>query len=128
MSAAYNKFDVETRTKAFVREAVVSAINFVKRNAYYLVDDYLHLEEDRILEWAPSTGHIEVQVYIPLETPSLQSVPEVDFASAYRRVKAQVVSLTPDMEFSIWDTYYKYKPSSDVSNWLPPFKGTINVQ
>ena len=123
VSAAYTKYDVEARTKAFVRDVVMGSVNFVQKNLFYLVDQYLHLDQDKIIEWNPAGGRLEVQAYLPLEAPSVQSVSFVNLASTYRNVRATAMSLVPDFDYSPMDTYYKYKPTSDVSNWLPPFKG-----
>ena len=123
MSATYTEMDVEARTKALVRNAVMSVVNFVKVNSYYIINDYFHIEENKIIEWNPAGGRLEAQVYIPTEAPSMQFVPFVNMAGTYRRVKAEVNSLIPEFDYSPMDTYYQYKPSSDVSNWLPPFKG-----
>jgi len=36
--------------------------------------------------------------------------------------KDWLVAQLPDENWSLLDTIYKYKPSSDVNNWIPPFK------
>ena len=66
-----------------------------------------------------------LQVYIPVNVPQLKSLPNYHIAEMWRSVKQTMKKYTPTEEYSIWDTFYKYKPSSDMNDWIPPFKGVI---
>jgi len=97
-------------------------VTFLRKNALYLVKDYLRLDSDRLITFNPSEGQIEFQLYVPVDLPELQKVNFMDLNGWVDDLKEKAMSYVPDFDYSIWDTYYKYKPSTDVSNWLPPFK------
>jgi len=40
-----------------------------------------------------------------------------------RQWKDWVVAQLPDDNWNLLDIIYVYKPSSDINNWIPPFKG-----
>jgi len=42
--------------------------------------------------------------------------------------KDWLIAQLPDEDWSLLDIIYTYKPSSDVNNWIPPFKSKFCVK
>jgi len=110
------------KTRYLFDSVLTDSVTFLKKNSLYLVKDYLHLDSDRLITFNPREGQIEFQLYVPVDLPELQKISFMDVNGWVDDLKDKAMSYVPDFDYSIWDTYYKYKPSSDVSNWLPPFK------
>ena len=125
---AYNYLGVEDRLKAMISSVCDSSINFVKRNAVYLLDEYLHLDLSQIISYDPMNGDLAFQMWIPKELPSLQTVPftaGVQWSELWDKVKdiRENINVVPS-EFNPWDYYYQYKPASmNPVDWVPPYKG-----
>ena len=62
-------------------------------------------------------------MYVPVEIRDLQSLPRPNVQRYITRVRNWINNYLPDDDFQIYDILYKYKPSPDPYNWVPPFKG-----
>ena len=51
-----------------------------------------------------------------------QKLSKLNYKYYINRVKKMIDDFSPNTEWSVWDTFYKYKPSMDIKNWIPPFK------
>jgi len=122
--AAYSYLDVERNLMKLAKETSTALIRIVRKNAFYMIDEYLNLEEDRIVNYNPRRGILEFQVWIPVDLPTMQMVamPNLEVVKEmYLKLKEFVSNLIPE-DFSIYDYYYQYYPSGDLSSLLPPFK------
>lgn len=91
---------------------------------------YLQLERTRWTVWNPESGEIGFDLYWPFHWDDLKHLPRlqeyfdnIDVSSYVNYARQQIVQYLPHAEFSLYDLYYRYRPSSDVFNWVPPFKG-----
>ena len=90
-----------------------------------MLHDYLHIEKNRFTTWSPHTGRIEGQIYIPLPMMNLQSLPSIPVQKYLNKVKELAVKYMFNRH-TLVDIYYSYKPTTDIYNWIPPFKGKIS--
>ncbi len=126
--------DVEKSTVSLLKNLLEGSVKFVKKNALYIVDDYLRLRKDRVIVYDPARGEIEFEIFFPVDLPTLQTVNfNLDLTTlkeSLKKAQAEIEAMIPeiDWDYSIWDTYYKYKPSMDVANWVPPFKSKLSHQ
>lgn len=44
------------------------------------------------------------------------------------RAVMKLSNLMPNIDLNVWDIYYMMKPSSDLYDYIPPFKGTSHFQ
>lgn len=44
------------------------------------------------------------------------------------RAVMKLSNLMPNIDLNVWDIYYMMKPSSDLYDYIPPFKGTSPFQ
>jgi len=54
--------------------------------------------------------------------PDLSFVQRFDPRPFVKEWKDWIASKLPDDDWQLLDIIYTYKPSSDISNWIPPFK------
>jgi len=123
---AYDHYEIEERVKDAFKDAATLAVRFVKKNALYLAVEYLKIDQDKLISYEPRKAELEFQVYLPMEWPHLQTLPSLDLSKTYKQIRDDVSQYLPT-DYSLWDTYYKYKPSSDMSNWVPPFKAVASI-
>ncbi|XP_014673849.1 PREDICTED: uncharacterized protein LOC106814086 [Priapulus caudatus] len=90
-----------------------------------LVHQYIRPDISHVTVYEPEQGEIQYEQYLPFEMKTLDEIPEVDVESLpyYSQIKAQYEKYEPYIaNYSMLDTYYKYKPTLDINNWIPPFK------
>ncbi len=66
-------------------------------------------------------------MYVPVEIRDLQSLPRPNIHRHIARVRNLIKNYMPDDDYQFYDTLYKYKPSSDYYNWVPPFKSRFLI-
>ena len=59
--------------------------------------------------------------------PTLKALPNYHIVDAWKGMKESVNSYIPRDTYMLWDMFYMYKPSSDMTNWIPPFKGQYYI-
>ena len=64
----------------------------------------------------------QAEMYIPVEIRDLQSLPRPNVQRYISRARNWVKTYLPEDGYQLYDTLYKYKPSPDPYNWVPPFK------
>ena len=117
--------EVEKKVTELIKATAETLVRVVRKNAFYMVDDYLNLDQDKIAVYNPREGQIEFQMWIPMQLPTLQAVSmtDVDFdvlSEVYAKSKEIATGLIPQ-DFSPYDFYYQYKPKT--ASIVPPFEG-----
>ena len=121
----------DTQLKEYAEGVYRGGMQYIKSELYKRANKKLHLDEDRWTTWDPQRGEYAFRFYVPVwpvETwrnlPSLPDI-EIDVAKHVLKAKQTVMSWMPDGEWVFSDLYYQYMPSSDIANWVPPFKGEL---
>lgn len=74
----------------------------------------------------PNQGLMCLEQKLPMswhafnQTPEFHEIPEL-------RAIADIKTYFVTSNTTFWSLYYRYKPYSDLSNWLPPFKGSSHA-
>lgn len=120
--ALYSYLDLENNVRDLVKDSAAGLVKLVRRNSLYVVDDYLNLEQDKLIKYNPAKGELEFQIWLPMDVPSLQGLTMPDF-EVLREMSVKLVEFVKNLipqDFSPYDYYYTYKPS-DMTNMIPPF-------
>ena len=96
---------------------------YAKEYLRRVVQKYMRMENTGFTVFDPKNGEIRAAIFLPLEVKQLNKMPAVDMRSLQTALMKLKEKYIPASDYSIWDTYYKYKPSSNVLDWIPPFKG-----
>jgi len=94
------------------------------------VREYLQLERDAWTVWNPQEGEIGFDLYWPFHWDDIKHLPrikKIDTQKYIDMAKDLIEEYRPHPEWSVYDFYYKYKPSMDVFNWIPPFKTRATI-
>jgi len=121
--ALYAYLDVENNVRDLVKDAATGLVKLVRKNSFYIVDDYLNLDQDKLIKYNPRKGELEFQIWLPMEMPSIQGLAIPD-TTVLREMASKTVEFVQNLmpqDVSPYDYYYTYKPG-DVTNMLPPFK------
>ena len=91
-----------------------------------IIKEYTQIGKTKFIVWDPIRGEFQIEIHLPLPLKDLQSLPHAKIQSYINTIKSYLEAITPTGDWNMWDTYYTYKPTSDISNWVPPFKGMYN--
>ncbi|CAH1772638.1 unnamed protein product [Owenia fusiformis] len=121
-----------------IEETIVDALKqlynnwkpLAKKHLYNIADQYLHFDEYKVVRFDPQNGEIKVQAHVPFELKDIKLPTEMPNMQKYinkltnrwENIKRRVASMMPDKDFSLWDTYYSYKPlATNPLVMLPPY-------
>lgn len=107
----------------------ISRLSFdtVRDKLIEVVEDYTQLNKTRFTVWNPNQGEFQFEVHFPVPLKDLKSLPHTKYVSQLRQLQSIASTLWPTSDYSMWDTFYSYKPTSDISNWVPPFKARATL-
>jgi len=63
-----------------------------------------------------------MDTYLPFAMPSLKVLPSISFNKQYQRMKSYIPNTRR------WTSITEYVPTSDVLNWIPPFKAFASIE
>lgn len=113
-------FEVKIKIENFIR-LVHSKMMDISQTALQAESRYREAKTMFIFD--PNQGLMCLEQKLPMswhafnQTPEFQEIPEI---RAITDIKIYFVTSNT----TFWSLYYQYKPYSELSNWLPPFKGS----
>lgn len=120
----------ETHLKETLEGLYAGGMQYVKSKLYNKANDKLHLDQDRWTVWDPQRGEYAFQFFVPewpmkmlSKIPDFPDMPDIDISQYVLKARNYVMSWIPEGDWYVSDLYYRYKPSADIFNWIPPFKG-----
>lgn len=127
---AVRYMELDQRVKELIREISEISLATYRSQLIGKVREYLQLERDAWTVWNPQEGEIGFDLYWPFHWDDIEHLPrlkQIDFQKYIDVAKEFIEMYRPHPEFSFYDIYYKYKPSTDVFNWIPPFRSKYLV-
>lgn len=137
---AYNYWEVDEQLQQLAERLALR----LRDELVSEIDAVLHLDRNRITVWDPEHGRVAAQLYLPLEWPRFDALPNVnkyvaiaellvsraeaaahEAAALVPHVHVPSMPATPDVNVNGWYNYYR--PSLDVKTWLPPFEGSSST-
>ena len=94
----------------------------LQNQAVNRANDYLQMDKTRWTTYEPQTGNYGFELYVPMDLKEIKKLPSIDVNYYWKKAQKVWDDLTIDEDWSVWDTIYKYKPSLNVRDWVPPFK------
>jgi len=117
-------FEVKLKIESFIR-LVHSKMMDISQTALQAESRYR--EAKTLFIFDPNEGLMCLEQKLPMswhafnQTPEFHEIPEI-------RAIADVKTYFVTSNTTFWSLYYQYKPYSELSNWLPPFKGSSQPQ
>lgn len=124
---AYNYWEVEENVVELAKSLVKNVRELISEEIKDMRDSILNLDKSRVIVYDPQRGEIQLEIFLPVAVKSLREVPDTSVPKYIRAYKKFANSYIPSRNFSVYDTYYSLKPSTDITNWVPPFKGNLFV-
>jgi hypothetical protein len=87
----------------------------------------LQLNRNRWTVWNPQTGEFAFEIYMPVDLPDLSLLRKLEGSKYFRYFYNIIARYMPDEDWTMMDTIYAYKPSSEVTEWVPPFKAHASL-
>ncbi len=112
--------------KDFVTDVRNNGMKAIKANVQAW---YNKLQESgKLPTWRGENGEYQFDLYLPLPLDDLQTTPKVtvDLGKYYTQMKNLYDQYAPST-WNLRDLYYKYKPSRDPREWVPPFRGEFSI-
>jgi len=117
-------FEVKAKVEALIRLAH-SKIMDISQTALEAENRYREAKTMFIFD--PNQGLMCLEQKLPMswhafnQTPEFHEIPEI-------RAITNIRTYFTTSNTTFWTLYYQYKPYSELSNWLPPFKGLSCVK
>ncbi|XP_074643894.1 uncharacterized protein LOC141900764 [Tubulanus polymorphus] len=123
-------FEISHRVTKWAKKAFENGKDLLKDQVHEITKQYIQLDRSGFTVYSPEKGEIQGEVYLPLRMElnwdQLKNFNTDVLKEEAKRVYSQYLPKM-DGDYSLWDTYYKYKPSSDISNWIPPYKAHASI-
>lgn len=100
-----------------------NAVFAINAEITQLRNDVLNLDKFRVIVYDPKEGNIKFQIYLPVDITSLQVLPSLSIQKYLNKAKAFGHRYLPGPGYCLWDTYYRYAPTTGLRNMIPPFTG-----
>ena len=119
----WKKYEVEKIIKVWLKNLSKANWNNLKKRAVNSFNEYFQTDKNRFTTYDPRNGKFEFELYVPYDLKDLPKLPMLNAKYYIERVKDVIADLTPSEDWNVWDTLYKYKPSMNPRDWVPPFTG-----
>lgn len=123
ISRALEYFEVKARLEYMMR-VVHAKLMDVSQSALQAESRYREAKTKFIFE--PKSGIMCLEQKLPMSWHAFNRTPEFQEIPEYRAI-TDMGSYFVASNTTFWTLYYHYKPYTEPSNWLPPFKGSMNV-
>lgn len=126
MKYYYDYYEIDSASRNLLSDVYTKVWTMMKNQALDVIDNYIQLDRTRWITRDPKNGQWEFDLWVPMRLPNLQSMPDLpNFQQYINRVKDMAGDIMPDSDWTFWDTWYTYKPSTDYANIVPPFKSKL---
>lgn len=89
------------------------------------VKETLQLHKNRWTTWDVSRGEYGFQVFVPFDPRDFSYLQRFNVGKYICHARTIITNLIPEEDWTLLDRIFAYWPSSDRSNWIPPFKSEL---
>jgi hypothetical protein len=119
----YQHFGLEPQVNDFIRKVRMTTWPMIREKIGQTFEKTLKWSQNRWTVWNPQKGEYAFEVYVPFKTPDTPTLKRLSIPlTVASSLRGAIASYLPHDDWSLVDTFNAYKPTSDVSNWVPPFK------
>jgi len=130
----YQYLEVDDAVKGWIAELHQAGIDEIAERSVSWLKNQLKRFTVNIITWAPRSGEAEVEVTLPLEIKDLRTMPDLsyDITGRFKEMLDYIKSHLPTLnlkgsDWSVWDTYYTYRPAFSPSQWVPPYSSHATI-
>jgi len=105
---AWNYWRVENNTREFVNRSIETTMRMIGELREELKSKYIRFE--------PENGNIFITIPLPVKMHSFDTLPDI-----------RGTHFDTLRNIDLMDMYYRYKPSMDIRDWIPPHKSHAMV-
>jgi len=117
-------FDIEKAMENATETLQENGLDKAHERVWQWIQDSFKFNRNRVITWDVEAGEFEVEMYVPSLTSQVSSSYLMKLRQYLEQANDLFSSSMPisQADWSLYDTFYKYKPSKDMANWIPPFK------
>ncbi|XP_015173164.1 PREDICTED: uncharacterized protein LOC107064693 [Polistes dominula] len=119
----YNYFEIRVKIENVIRFAHAKLID-ISQSALQAESRYREAKTKFIFD--PNQGLMCLEQKLPMSWHAFNQTPEFHEISEYRMI-TDMGSYFVTSNTTFWSLYYHYKPYTEPSNWLPPFKAQAMI-
>jgi len=123
----YQYLGLEQKVQEYVQAVRSMSWPQLRAKIQQAASEHLKLDKNRWTIWNPQRGEYGFEVYMPIDLPDLALLQRLEVPKRVAMVRKMLARYMPDEDWTLLDTIYRYKPSSDVRDWVPPFKGHASL-
>ncbi|XP_074640348.1 uncharacterized protein LOC141898387 isoform X2 [Tubulanus polymorphus] len=123
----YIEYEVEKNFQELVATSIETGKKVLRSQLHDIAKSFLLLDKSGFTVWDPKNGEIQAEIYLPTKIKQLNKLPEFNLNQLKAELNKLYRKFIPKSDYTVWDYFYMYRPSSDINNWLPPFKGHASI-
>jgi len=122
MLAKWQKWQVKIKLTKWLQSTYAKLKVYAKAQIKAILESYMRLENTGFTVFDPRNGEIQFELWLPLELNTLKEFPDISIETLKKEWSKLKEKYWPESDYSFWDTYYKFKPTKNYADWIPPFK------
>jgi len=123
----WKEYEVEENLQELLDTSIATGKKILRSQLNDIAKSFLLLDKSGFTVWDPKNGEIQAEIYLPTRIKQLNKLPEFNLNQLKAELNKLYRKYIPKTDYNIWDYFYMYRPSADVRNWLPPFKGYASI-
>lgn len=123
----FDSLGLDEQVTRFVHTARAMTGQALRAKIQQSIAEFFKVEKNRWTVWDPQRGEFAFEVYMPIDLPDLSLLQRFQLTKYLTYIKDILARYLPDSDWSVMDTIYRYKPKSDVADWVPPFKAHASI-
>lgn len=87
------------------------------------LDCIRNLRKPHVIVFDLEKGKIDIDFYLPFPMKDFYRLPSFNVKKYFTKLEHIAEQYIPARNFSLWDVYYKYRPTGLSFDQVPPFTG-----
>jgi len=118
----YQPLGLEQQVNEFIQKARSTTWPMIRTQIHQAFEEKFKWSKNRLTS-SPRTGEYSFEVYVPFDAPDAPTIRRLSVPmTVLSNLRGTLADYMPDSNFNLLDTISAYRPSSDVADWVPPFK------
>ena len=123
----FMRLGMENQLREYMYKMQVMTWPQLKQQIKQSLSDFFQWQRTKWTVWDPQRGEYAFEAYVPFNVPDLSTVQKVYSMDALSGTKSFLPKIYIPEDWTLMDLVYAYRPVTDVSDWVPPFKAHATV-
>jgi hypothetical protein len=118
----YQWLGLEQKVDEFIQRVRATTWPMIRAQIKQSFEDKFKWSKNRMTS-NPQRGEYSFEMYLPFDAPDTTTLKRLSVpVSVMSNLRGTISDYLPDSDWNLMDTINAYRPTSDVADWVPPFK------